>query len=106
METPSQQTESDFWNSEDQAILRQFLETRTGQKLLPAIAQSAPTLLDGKDVNQTLVRNGELRGFQFALQATRLLAYPPPSAPKETPAYPPLEDDSAWEGEKLNPPNK
>jgi|KBSSwiStaDraftv2_1062776.scaffolds.fasta_scaffold288010_2 hypothetical protein len=103
MSSPSELLE---WNSEDESIFRQFIETRTGAKLCPRLAELAPTLLDGAHANKTLVRNGELRGYQFALQNILFLAYPPPPPVKETAAYPPLEDDDAWDGEKLNEPKK
>lgn len=93
------------WTSEDTQILRQFLESRTGSKFVPKLAESAPTLLDGGHANKTLVRNGELRGYQLSLREIYALAYPAPEPAKETAAYPDLGDDSAWEGEKLNPPN-
>lgn len=89
------------WSQEDINLLRQFLETRTGLKFLPSLAQSAPTLFSGGDTNKILIRNGQLIGFQEAMQQINLLAYPPPEAPKETAAYPDLNDDSAWEGDKL-----
>jgi hypothetical protein len=94
------------FNSEDQSILRQFLESRTGQKFAPKLAELAPTLLDGAHANKTLVRNGELRGYQQALNNIFFLAYPPAPVTPETPAYPPLDSDDHWEGEKLNEPKK
>lgn len=91
-----------FWNSEDINLLRQFLETRTGLKFLPSLAQSAPTLFSGGDTNKILIRNGQLIGYQDALQNINLLAYPPPAPPVETAAYPPLEKDEFWpQTEKL-----
>ncbi len=92
------------FNSEDTSLLRQFLETHTGQKFVPKLAELVPTLLDGGHVNKALVRSGEVRGYQQALNNILFLAYPPPPLLKETAAYPPLEDDSAWDGEKLNEP--
>lgn len=103
MDNP-QDPQSLNWTDEDIQLLRQFLKTRTGEKFVPRLAEAAPTLLDGGHANKTLVRNGELRGYQMALREIFILAYPPPEPPKETPAYPHLDDDSAWEGEKLNPP--
>lgn len=95
------------WNSDDVALFRQFIETRTGGKLVPRLSEAAPTLLDGAHANKTLVRNGELRGYQMALREIYNLAYPPPEPPKETKAYPDIGDDDAWnDGEKLNPPKK
>lgn len=90
------------WNDEDIGLLRQFLKSRTGEKLVPKLAEAAPTLLDGGHANKTLVRNGELRGYQAALREIYSLAYPPPEPKPQTPAYPPLDADEHWEGEKLN----
>lgn len=102
MDNPPEQLS---WNSEDTNLLRQFLETRSGSKVVAKLAESAPTLLDGGHANKTLVRCGELRGYQFALREILFLAYPPPAPPVETAAYPDLGDDSAWPNtEKLTPP--
>ena len=94
-----------IWTQEDEALLRQFLNSNTGHKFLPKLAEAAPVLLDGGHANKTLVRNGELRGYQSALREIILLSQPPPSELKEIRAYPDLTDDSAWpDTEKLNPP--
>jgi hypothetical protein len=93
------------WNSEDTQILRQFLETRTGGKLLPRLAESAPTLFEAGDTNKVLIRNGMLIGFQTALREIFVLAYPPPDPKKEVTDYPSLGDDDAWkDGQKLEIP--
>lgn len=84
------------WSSDDTNLLRQFLETRTGQKFLPSLAQSAPTLFSGGDTNKILIRNGQLIGYQEAMQQINFLAYPPPAPPQTAAAYPDLDDDSAW----------
>lgn len=92
------------WTQEDETLLRQFLQTRTGTKFLPKVAEIAtPTLFSEGDTNKILVRSGEVRGVQLALSSIYTLAYPAPEPPKETPAYPPLEANEFWpETEKLN----
>lgn len=86
------------WTSEDVALLRAFLETRCGEKIIPMLAQSAPTLFDGGEINRLLVRSGELRGYQSALREINFLAYPPPAPAKEPNAYPDLfsTSESDW----------
>lgn len=99
--------ESLLWNSEDTSILRQFLESRTGSKLVAVLAESAPVLLDGGHANKTLVRNGELRGYQSALRELLALANPPPLPTKNPTEYPDLTDDDAWQdGHKIQPPTQ
>jgi len=105
METPaiSFEPQSNFWSSEDTQLLRQFLESRTGSKLLPKLAEAAPTLFESGDTNKLLIRNGALLGYQMALRELQILAYPPPEPKKETTDYPNLLDDQAWpETEKLD----
>lgn len=93
------------WSSDDEATWSSFLQSNTGKRLIPKLAEQAPALLDGSDVNKTLVRNGELRGFQTALQSLITLSHSEPLPTNvETTNYPPLEDDSKWsDGEKLTP---
>lgn len=98
METP----EILDWSSEDTDNLRKFLTTRSGSRLLPKLAESAPILFSEGDVNKILIRTGELRGFQSALREIMTLANPPPEV-KPTPGdYPDLLDDDAWQdGQKI-----
>lgn len=92
---------------EDREILFQFLKTRTGQRLLPKVAESVPALLGAGDTNAVLIRSGEVRGFQNALRSLLELslanAAPTDTAP--TGAYAKLDDDEAWaDGRKLTEP--
>jgi hypothetical protein len=94
------------WSSIDQDNLQKFLSTQTGTRLLPRLAEAAPTLLSGGDVNAILIRNGELRGYQSALRELQTLAYPPPVQNLATTdsAYPNLLDDKAWnDGQTIEP---
>lgn len=96
------------WSSVDEAHWNGFLQTETGRRLIPKVAERAPELLDGADVNKTLVRNGELRGFQEAIRALISLTHSVPEATTaQTENYPPLEDDAKWQDgqtlDKLEP---
>lgn len=88
------------FTTDDIANWRSFLDTQTGQRLLPKLAEAAPILLDGENINQTLVRNGELRGFQLALKTLLELTEIPSLPPAPIEAYPALENDSAWNDNK------
>ncbi len=91
--------------AEDREVLAQFLRTRTGQRLIPKIAESCPALLGGGDTNPILIRSGELRGFQLALKTILELSVgvPTPEAPKTPGQYAALDDDAAWgDGQKLS----
>lgn len=92
------------WSSEDEINLREFLKTRTGQKFLPKLAESAPGLLSEGDTNKVLIRNGQLLGYQFAIREILSLTMPAPVAQPEKPEYPDLTDDKAWnDGLKIQP---
>ncbi len=87
------------WSSEDAKRLRDFLESETGKKVLAHTGDACPALMDGGDVNKTLVRNGEVKGFQLALSTLTNLTTEKP-ADLETPSnYPSLDDDRAWKDE-------
>jgi hypothetical protein len=95
--------ESLAWSSIDEANWDAFLRSQTGQRLIPKLADAAPLLLDGAHANKTLVRNGELRGFQRALSELLSLSHAQPLPPQPETAYPPLEDDKKWsDGETLD----
>ena len=92
------------WNSDDTLVFRIFLETVTaGKKLLPCLLEKTPALLAKGDVNEILIRNGEVRGVQLIAKAFLDLAYPPPEPPKQNNPYPPPEDDSQWPDENPKP---
>lgn len=91
------------WTADDESHWNAFLSTTSGQRLIPKLAESAPVLLDGGHANKTLVRNGELRGFQSAIRTLLDLSHTaPPISNVQTTTYPSLEDDSKWnDGQKL-----
>jgi hypothetical protein len=91
---------------EDREILAQFFRTRTGQRLIPKILESAPILLGSGDTNSILIRNGEVRGFGAAISTLLALSQVEklPSVGDNIPsAYPSIEDDEQWaDGRTLN----
>lgn len=90
---------------EDFEILRQFLKSRTGQRLIPRMLEELPPLLASGDVNEILIRNGEVRGWQGAVKALLGLATSALPETPETPRgeYAAPEDDSKWsDGQKLS----
>jgi hypothetical protein len=93
------------WTLVDEERWAKWLQTETGKRLLPRLAESTPMLLASGDVNAILIRSGEVRGFQAVL--SQLLAMSHATPEKQTSnsqAYPPLEDDTAWnDGQKLEP---
>lgn len=91
------------WRSDDAIALRTFLESETGQRALHHLSEAAPTLLDGSDVNKTLVASGCVKGFSDAINALISLTVELPQSAPVKDSYPSLDDDSAWD-EKTNTP--
>jgi len=93
------------WDSTDIALWRQFLDTRTGARLIPKLLESVPALLSGGDVNAILIRSGDVRGFSTAARILLSLTIETPVTPVAAPAnYAALEDDAAWsDGQTLTP---
>jgi hypothetical protein len=85
------------WESADAATLRLFLESKTGQRALMHITALVPSLMDGADVNRTLVRSGEVKGWTNALSSLLNLTVEQPAPEKVPEAYPSLDDEAAWE---------
>ena len=51
-----------------------FLNSPTGQRLIPKIAELAPRLLSKGDTNELLINHGTVLGFSAAVQAMLDLA--------------------------------
>lgn len=96
--------DSNSWTAQDSQNLAQFLATDTGRRVLPAIVDQTPALLPSGDVNAILIRSGEVRGVALAIHTLHALAHPAKPVANQSSEYPPPEDDSAWAGEKINPP--
>ena len=94
------------WTQTDEESLAAFLETPTGLRLIPTLVKNTPSLLAGGEINAILIRSGEVRAFQSAIETLWVLAHPPEST--TTPAttlYPALENDKAWnDGQTLDVP--
>ena len=97
------------WLPTDEENLAKFLDTDTGKRLLPKLADLAPDLLAAGDTNSILIRTGELRGYRDVMRTILTLAHPPARSdvsdgkPGE---YVPLDDDKHWgDKQKLNDPN-
>jgi hypothetical protein len=94
---------SDSWTSDNAKVWREFLDTTTGQRLLRLIAQEEPELLSKGDVNEILIRSGELRHHKSLVSLFLFLVGEiVEEQPTVSLAYPPLDDDKYWEGDKLN----
>jgi hypothetical protein len=89
------------WDSADAKVLRDFLETPVGQKMVQYLHSQIPTLLDGGDVNKTLVRSGEVKGAQSLFDSFVNLVVESPAElqpPQKTiDSYPSLDIEEAWE---------
>jgi hypothetical protein len=93
------------WTTLDSDSLAKFLDTETGKRLVPKLADASPTLFDRGDTNALLIRTGEVRGVQIILREILMLAHPPPPMKPTDSNYPPPEDDSKWDGPKINDPS-
>lgn len=94
------------FTSDHRKQLQDFLESDAGQVALAWIVHNAPQLLDGGDVNKTLVASGEVKGYHKALSELISLTYEKPGKSSDTAseAFPDLEDDSKWEeGSSVRP---
>ncbi len=94
MQTPESQVPE--WDSQDAQILRIFLESDAGKKALSIVSDLCPPLLDGGDVNKTLVRSGEVKGWGSALTSLVELVNRKPESQLPPTNYPDLDDDSKW----------
>ena len=92
------------WESGDAVRLREFLHSETGTRLLRHVAAETPELLDGSDVNKTLVASGVVKGFQLALTTIfNLTVEEPAQTPPPPEMYPSLDDDSKWQDKPTKP---
>ena len=91
---------------EDFEILRQFLNTRTGKRVIPKMLESMPALLAKGDVSEIFIRSGEVRGWQAAVSCLLGLATVVPESDIKDLAvteYAAPEDDSKWnDGQRLS----
>lgn len=89
------------WDSTHRQELQVFLQSATGKLAVEWMMYLAPSLLDGADVNKTLVASGEVKGYGSALQTLfGLLIEKPKDEEKKPTNYPDLDDDSAFRPEE------
>lgn len=89
------------WSVDDALNLRNFLDSTSGRRSIEWLRFLSPQLLDGSDVNRTLVASGEVKGYNSALDLLFMLTRENPSEkPEEPEAYPSLDDDSKWDGKE------
>lgn len=82
----------------DRDLWKQFLRTTTGKRLLSKALDTQPPLLAKGDINEILIRSGEVRGWSAAFSTLVALAIPEAKATVAEPEnYPALTDDAAWE---------
>ncbi len=93
------------WNESAASLLKQYLESGSGQLFLAHLTTSRPSLLAGSsDVNAVALRASEAAGFERALSQILSLSEPPPkSAGPGREQYPSLDDETAWD-ERTNTP--
>jgi len=91
------------WTSDDAKSLRDLLESSTFNKAMAHVLDQTPKLLDGGDVNKTLVATGKVDGYNEALQNLFRLTHEQPPAVAEPENYPNLDDDSKWEEKSTQP---
>lgn len=90
------------WTSEDKVNLAHFLNTQTGSRLLPKVAEMIPVLLETGDTNSILIRSGKVLGAQEAIRVILELSTPEPAPATSEDPYPALNDDSKWnDGKKI-----
>lgn len=91
------------WTTVDEENWAKFLDTDTGKRLIPKLLESTPTLLAGGDINQILIRSGEVRGIQEIARLMLELAHPQVKVTPVANEYPALDADDAWnDGQRLN----
>jgi hypothetical protein len=92
------------WTSEDMSVFRQFLQTRTGSKLLPKLLENTPIPLKSGTELEILIRSGELAAWRDVALAFVALANPVPEVDEDIHRqnYPDLDDDSKWKDTDTN----
>lgn len=97
--SPPKQADHPEWEQDDAKRLKDFFTSQTGERVLAWLRYWSPVLLDGKDVNMTLVASGEVKGFGFSIECLYSLMREnpvPENHLSQTPEYPDLEDDNQW----------
>lgn len=94
------------WSKGSAGILKQFLESATGQLFLDNLAHARPSLAAGSDLNTVALQAKAVGGYESALAQILALTEPPVEVDGEQTSelYPPIEQDALWsDGEKTAP---
>ena len=91
------------WTSVDEENWAKFLDSETGKRLLPKLLEETPLLLAKGDINEILIRSGEVRGVQTIARTLLDLAHPQQRVTPVAGEYVPLEADHLWnDGQTLD----
>lgn len=92
------------WNSADVTALRAFLGTSSGRKILGILANERPSFLPpSAHPHKSFAQARDIAGYEQCLTNFVALTAPVESPLPEKPeAYPDLDDESKWPGEKLS----
>lgn len=101
------------WTSDDVLNWQKFLTSQTGSRLIPRVLEFIPDLLAKGDINEILIRSGEVRGWRSCIHQLIFLTsvVEAKTFPNTPPNFPPLDEDLAWSGlsgmagEPINPQN-
>ncbi len=86
------------WNSDDAKALKDIIGSDVFQKALLFVSAERPAILDGSDVNKSLVASGANKGFELFLESLYKLTYEQPKPDVVHESYPDLDDESRWAG--------
>jgi hypothetical protein len=91
------------WSKGTAELLKQFIESSTGQLFLANLAASRPTLSSSDELNVVALRSKLAGGYEACLDRILSLTEPPVEAgddaePDEL--YPSIDDESKWNKQK------
>lgn len=88
------------WNSEDASLLREFLRTPTGVRMLQTLSYRRPAFMQATaHPHKSFASSREVHGYEQAVKTLLGLTEDqdqPLATPKPSNAYPDLDDESAW----------
>ncbi len=95
------------WNKDASELFAQFLRTGAGELFLAQLSLARPALSTGTEtLEQTALRAREVAGFETCYREILRMAQPPLEQDRTAAnAFPDIDDDEKWEGEKPKEPN-
>lgn len=91
------------WTSEDVDALRNFLTSKTGERLVATLISMCPALIEDGTAEKILVRSGKKAGYEEVFTNLQFLQNPLPVIVNESTEYPSLDDDKKWKSEAAEP---